>query len=277
MRNRRKDNRRRRFLALAGAMALTACGCAPDSRLAVPVSPPWNVATPAAWQPNAGPLWRPPFPTPYPRRPQGEDAWQFGDYAKAVALEDAAIRDADARHDASQAQDYAIRADSEAETERLGAAWADFRQAIRLDPHGEGAYINFGLWLDRAHRPAQGVAVLTEATRALPGSARCWGLLGWLQYQAGQFQPSLASSQRSEALDGGKPYVRYNQALCLAAEGDWPQAAAAYRRALANGPDDERQLALMDVRNALRKQPGSAALRRAEQMLADRAGRVPHT
>lgn len=138
-----------------------------------------------------------------------------------------------------------------------------------MDPHGKGAYLNFGIWLDRAHRPAQGVAALTQATQALPSSARCWGLLGWLQYQAGQFKPSLASSRRSEALDGGRSYVRYNQGLCLAAGGDWPQAAAAYRRALADGPDAERQIGLMDVRNALRKQPRSVALRRAERMLAD--------
>lgn len=93
-----------RSLALAGAVALTACGCAPDMRPAVS-APPWIVAAPAAWQPNAGPLWRPMFPTSYSRRPPGEDAWQFGDYAKAVALEDAAIRDAEGRHATPQAQD----------------------------------------------------------------------------------------------------------------------------------------------------------------------------
>jgi len=265
-------HRSRRLLALAGVATLMACGC--GSRPVVPVYRPWALSTPAAWRPNAGPLWRPAFPPPYAPRAPGEDAWQLGNYAQAVALEDAAIRDAEARHAPPQAIDYVIRADSEAATRHLGAAWADFRQAIRLDPHQELAYIRFGIWLDRAHRPAQGVAVLIQATRALPRSAGCWGLLGWLQYQAGQFEASLASSRHSEALDGSKSYVRYNQGLCRAALGDWPQAAAAYRRALGRGTDEDRQLALMEIRNALRKQPRSAVLRRAEQMLADGAGGV---
>lgn len=259
-------HRGRRFLALAGASVLVSWGC--GSRPAVQPYRPWEVSAPTAWQPNTRPLWQPPYSSSYPRPEPGEEAWRAGDYAKAITLEDAAVREAQARHSTPTAMDYTIRADSEAATERLRPAWADFRQAIRSDPHQELAYIRFGIWLDRAHRPAQGVAVLTQAVAALPHSAGCWGLRGWQQYQTGQFASSLASSRRSEALDGSKSYVRYNQGLCYAAMGDWPQAEAAYRRALARGTDEEQHLALMEIRNALRKHPHSAALRQAERMLA---------
>lgn len=190
-----------------------------------------------------------------------------GDYAKAVAAEDAVIR-----RGRPQAQDYAVRANAEAAIERLPPAWADFERAIRLDPTQERTYIDFGVWLDRARQPARGVRVLTAATRAFPRSAGCYALLGWLQYQAGQYPQSIASSRRAEALDASQLYVRYNQALCFAAAGDSVRSAAAYRRALAFGSDETRQAALMEIRNALRKHPASASLRQAEGLLRQRAG-----
>ncbi len=193
---------------------------------------------------------------------QGGADLRNGDYARAVADEDAVIR-----RGRPQAQDYAVRAYAEAATEHLPPAWADFEQAIRLDPTVERTYIDFGVWLDRAHQPARGARVLTAATRALPHDAGCYALLGWLQYQAGQYPQSIASSRRAEALDPSLPYVRYNQALCFAASGDAARSAGAYRRALAFGSDETRQAALMEIRNALRKHPSSASLRQAERML----------
>ena len=273
------------FPALACLVALTVCGC--DSRpnnthplkWVGPSAPPPMVQAPLPWQTPSPAFrrqsqdlkadWRLNPVSPMAARFQGLAAWQNGDYAQAIADENIAIGNAEAGRSAPQAQDYATRADSEAATKHLQAAWADFRQAIRLDPHQESTYIKFGTRLDQAHQSTQGVAVLTQATHALPGSAGCWGLLGWLQYQAGEFPTSLLSSARSEALDGSKSYVRYNQGLCYAALGEWPLSAATYRRALAHGTDEERQLALMEIRNALRKQPNSAALHQAEQLLMD--------
>jgi tetratricopeptide (TPR) repeat protein len=261
------------FPTLVCLMALTAVGCGnrpSDTGQEVWARP---TASPTFRPgPNLGPSWVPAtslVDSLAVSRRQGLAACQNQDYAQAVDDENLAIRDAEVSHITPQAQDYATRAEAEAATEHLAAAWADFRQAIRLDPHQESSYIKFGLWLDRAHQPEQGVAVLTQATDVLPRSAGCWGLRGWLQYKAEQFRPSLISSRRSEILDGSKSYVRYNQGLCYASLGDQPASATAYRRALAQGTDEERQLALMEIRWALREHPRSAALRRSEQMLMD--------
>ena len=244
--------------------AMAACGGGHS-----PADPPWNGPAPP---PRT--RWKaPPLPwNGYDRGlgSQGLADLRNGDFARAVADEDGVIRQGRAR-----AEDYAIRANAEAATERLPSAWADFEQAIRLDPAAERPYIDFGVWLDRAHQPRRGVGVLTAATRVLPRSAGCYALLGWLQCQAGQYPQSIASSRRAEALDSSLPYVRFNQALCFAAMGDATRSAAAYRRALASGSDETRQAALMEIRNSLRKHPNSAALRQAEAMLQARRGHPP--
>lgn len=267
--------RRCLVIFLSCVAALAACGCGRPSADA-----PWAVAAPNMGPPTPPLRYSLPhsahWETPPPRwagfasESAGRQAvadLRNGDYAKAVAVEDAVIRGG-----RPQAQDYAVRANAEAAVERLPSAWADFEQAIQLNPNVEQTYIDFGVWLDRAHQPARGARVLAAATRALPRDAGCYALLGWLQYQAGAYPQSIASSRRAEALDAGLSFVRYNQALCFAALGDSARSAAAYRRALAFGSDETRQAALMEIRNALRKRPASASLRQAEGMLRRRAG-----
>lgn len=255
-------------LPLLCVAALAACGCGRP-----PADAPWAVSAP-----DVRSLPPPRYPMPPGARWEAASRWnsfasenvgrrgaadlRYGDYAKAVADEDAVIR-----RGRPQAQDYAVRANAEAAIERLPPAWADFEEAIRLNPNVEQTYIDFGVWLDRAHQPARGVRVLTAATRILARDAGCYALLGWLQYQAGQYPQSIASSRRAESLDASLSFVRYNQALCFAASGDSVRSAAAYRRALAFGSDETRQAALMETRNALRKHPASASLRQAEGLL----------
>jgi Tfp pilus assembly protein PilF len=247
--------RRRLAITLLCVAALAACG---SGRL--PADPSWPIAAPDMRPP---PRWGG-FASESAGRQAVADL-RNGDYAKVVAEEDAVIR-----RGRPQAQDYAVRANAEAAIERLPPAWRDFEQAIQLDPNVGKTYIDFGVWLDRAHQPARGARVLAAATRALPRSAGCYALLGWLQYQAGAYPQSIASSRRAEALDASLSFVRYNQALCFAALGDAARSAAAYRRALAFGSDETRQAALMEIRNALRRHPTSASLRQAEGLLCRR-------
>ena len=184
--------------------------------------------------------------------------WRHKDYALSIQDSKAAIALGHVHPD-----DYGVQAKAEAALGRDQAAQADFTQALQMDPNYLDGYIGLGALAEKHHQYAQAVSVFARATQVSPGSAQFWGSLGWFQYESGQTAQAIESDRRSQALDAGQEWVRYNLALTYAAAGRSALSQAAYADALARSTPQDRQAGLADIRHALAKQPGSAALRLA--------------
>ncbi len=184
--------------------------------------------------------------------------WRRKEYARSIQDSKAAIALGHVNPD-----DYGVQAKAEAALGQDAAAAADFQQALRMDPDYLDGYIGLGDLADKHHQYAQAVAVYQKAVQAAPGNAQFWGSLGWFQYEAGHSAQALASDRHSQALDPNQAWVIYNTALTYAATGQSAQAQAAYADALASGTAADRTAGIADIRHALAKQPGSAALRSA--------------
>lgn len=184
--------------------------------------------------------------------------WQHKDYKLSIEDSKTAIGMGHARPD-----DYGVQAKAEAALGQDAAAQADFTRALRRDPMYLDGYIGLGNLAEKHHRYAQAVSVFQQATQAAPTNAQFWGSLGWFQYKAGQNGAALVSDRHSQGLDPHQAWVLYNLALTYAAAGQSAEAHAAYTDALASGGVSEQKAGVTDIREALVKQPASAALHAA--------------
>lgn len=194
--------------------------------------------------------------------------WHRKNYALSIQDSKAAIALGHVHPD-----DYGVQAKAEAALGRDQAASADFQQALQMDPDYLDGYIGLGDLANKHHQYAQAVAVYQKAVQAAPGNAQFWGSLGWFQYEAGQNAQALKSDRYAQSLDPNQAWVNYNTALTYAAAGQSASAQAGYADALASGTAADRNAGLADIRHALTRQPGSAALRLAlAQVQAGSAG-----
>jgi tetratricopeptide (TPR) repeat protein len=184
--------------------------------------------------------------------------WQRKQYALSIQDSKAAIALGHAHPD-----DYGVQAKAEAALGQDQAAQADFQQALRLDPAYLDGYIGLGNLAEKQHQYVQAAAVYQKAVQAAPSNAQFWGSLGWFQYENGQNSQALASDRHAQSLDPNQGWVNYNIALTYAAVGQSAQAQAAYSDALASGTAADQKAGIADIRHALVRQPGSAALRQA--------------
>lgn len=193
-------------------------------------------------------------------RQRADAYWQHKDYARAIADSSAAINRGHPRPD-----DYGVRAKAEAALSQDTAAGADFLRAVQRDPSYLDGYTGLGNLADKHHQYGQVVAVFGRATRADPGNAPFWGSLGWFQYESGQFPQAIASDRCAQSLNPNQSWVNFNLGLCYAVSGDKARAEAAYADALAHISKADQKAALTDIRNALARQPGSAALQQTQR------------
>ena len=193
--------------------------------------------------------------------------WHHKDYALSIKDSKAAIALGHVHPD-----DYGIQAKAEMALNQDSAASADFTQALRLDPMYLDGYVGLGDLAEKHHQYAQAVQIFQQATSAAPSNAQFWGSLGWFQYKAGQGSAALVSDRHSQGLDPNQAWVNYNLALTYAAAGQSAEAHAAYTDALASGGAAEQKAGMTDIREALAKEPASAALRAA--LVQVQTGRV---
>ncbi len=184
--------------------------------------------------------------------------WQRKQYALSIKDSKAAIALGPVHPD-----DYGVQAKAEAALGQDTAAQADFARALRLDPAYLDGYIGLANLAEKRHQYAQAASVYQKAVLAAPGNAQFWGSLGWFQYESGQNAQAVASDRHAQSLDPGQAWVAYNLGLTYAVMGRSAEAQAAYADAQANGAAADQKAGLADLRNALRKQPGSATLRLA--------------
>jgi Tfp pilus assembly protein PilF len=171
-------------------------------------------------------LTQPAGAAPLPGVPEYALAFHRGEYARATTLAGELLK---ARPDDVQAR--IVLARSEAAMGRLDAAYAGFREALRLDPRSPDALYYLGI--------AAGALAEAEYGRLLemaPGSARAHQLRG-LSYQA-QGRSTEAERELEASLAAGPPSVDVLVALgdLRRAKLGFPEARAAYAQAVELAP-----------------------------------------
>lgn len=106
-----------------------------------------------------------------------------------------------------------------------------------------------------------------ENALRLDNSAASRGSLGWVQYLAGKLPEAIANSQMAIKMDPSVTFARFNLGLCYAVQGNADAAKTSYRDALQHAKTEDLKGGLQDVKDALAKQPNSAALKQAETLL----------
>lgn len=146
-------------------------------------------------------------------------------------------------------------------------AIADFTKSIQLKPNYFNAYLDRGIIHSKKKDYHRAIADFNTAIKISPKNGEVWGRLGWCQYCIGERANALINSRKALELDSKLTWVRLNVALLYAVQGNWKAAQAEYRMALAKATREEVETSVRNVQDALKKQPSSAALKRALQML----------
>lgn len=209
-------------------------------------------------------LTQPEAPTAAPPAvPEYARAFHRGDYARATALAAERLK---ARPTDVQAQ--IVLARSDAAMGRLEAAYAGFREALRLDPRSPDALYYLGL--------AAGALAEAEYGRlieAAPDSARAHQLRG-RSFQA-QGRSAEAEAEFEAALAAGPPTVEVLVALgdLRRAKVSFKEARAAYSRAVELSPGDYDALYGLGVCDSYAGEHATAAdlFRRALRVAPDSA------
>jgi tetratricopeptide (TPR) repeat protein len=201
--------------------------------------------------------------TQAPAIPEYARAFHRGDYARATALAAERLK---ARPTDVQARILLARCD--AAMGRLDAAYAGFREALRLDPRSPDALYYLGI--------AAGALAEAEYGRLLemaPDSARAHQLRG-RSYQA-QGRSKEAEAELEAALAAGPPSAEVLVALgdLRRARLSFPEARAAYVQAVELSPGDYDALYGLGVCDSYAGEHASAAglFRRALRVAPDSA------
>ncbi len=162
---------------------------------------------------------------------------------------------------------YAVLGSSLRDAGRFEDAVAAYRHALAIEPDDNGVLTNLAIALRRLGRFEEAVAAARRAVEVQP-SARNHNNLGNALVQAGGASEALAHHRRAVELDADLPGGFMTLGLTLASLERFKLAEAAFRRALAQRPDDV--LTLVARGNALvrldRPADAEASFRRALEL-----------
>ncbi len=163
---------------------------------------------------------------------QAQQAYQQGDYRRALSLSDSARKLAP-----NLADGYFLRGRIFTELDQLGRADSAYRQVIRIDPQYRGAHFNLGSVAFRKgeYRRAQR---LYEQERALYPSARVWLHSGRIYRELERPDSARMAFEKAVSLDStfARAYHKLSQ---LAQErGSLEQALTHARRAVEHSSDE---------------------------------------
>lgn len=119
---------------------------------------------------------------------------------------------------------------------KAGAALAEFREAIRLQPDSAEAQANTGIALERLGRPVEAEGCYREALRLDPGLAAAWYDLGQLLLQSRRPMEAAEDFRVALRLDPALATAHNNLGLALARLGRPDDAVREFREALRLNP-----------------------------------------
>jgi len=123
----------------------------------------------------------------------------------------------------------------------LPASEKAFRQALArasTREEKEGAYGDLSLFYQFSGKATEVLRVLEEGTRALPGSAALWSMLGAAHGRAGDNAAATRAYERSVAIRPTALACK-TLALLLAGAGDRARAIALWKQSLALDPSQQ--------------------------------------
>jgi CRISPR-associated protein Csy1 len=135
-----------------------------------------------------------------------------------------------------------LRAEAHQGLRNPGAAVADLRGAIALEPRDPKPHNALGIALADAGDGGSAIAAFRRAVELDPGYARAWNNLGNALRDVGRAGEALAAFQRAVAVDPDYALAWTNLAAIAREQGDDTAAEQAFRRALAAKPDQRSAL-----------------------------------
>jgi Flp pilus assembly protein TadD len=152
-------------------------------------------------------------------------------------------------------------------------AFAEYREAIRLQPDYAAAHYNLGNTLRDQGKLLEAIAALREAIRLQPGYAEAHNNLGLALHDQGKVSEAVAEYREAIRLQPDYAAAHYNLGIVLAGQGKRAEAIVAFREATRLRPDDaqahhnlglalhgqgKRAEAVAEYRAAIRLQPDYA-------------------
>lgn len=147
----------------------------------------------------------------------------------------------------------------------LKAAFAHYREAVRLDARHARALVGIGLALYKSGHVAAATEAFLRATDAQPGLTEAWGNLAAMLGESGQLTAALTALDRALALAPDRADLYALRGDLMRLGGKTRDAAAAYARAVRLRPDAPEFLNKLSSAQRLANDAGAAetSLRRA--------------
>lgn len=112
------------------------------------------------------------------------------------------------------------------------------RQAILLDPHNAGLYVDFA-YIAYSHQSFQvGIDILSDGIQQLPNSAQLYFARGVMYVQVANYDKSQADFEKAYELDPNQSLTAAAQSLLAVQKNDLDLALASVKERLTKRPDD---------------------------------------
>lgn len=121
-------------------------------------------------------------------------------------------------------------------------AEACFRQVLEMNPDVPWNYVNLGILMAKADRSAEGIRILEEGRRRLPGSPVILSHLMAVYLRSGRSADALAAGREILAIDADHFDALYVTGDILARQENWADAVSYFERALRIEPENEALL-----------------------------------
>jgi Tfp pilus assembly protein PilF len=110
-----------------------------------------------------------------------------------------------------------------------------YLEAIRLEPQGVEAYLNYGMLVGSQDRLDEAAEVFTSALAADPASATAHTFLGYIRDRQGRRDDAIAGYRAALALEPNQPRANYLLGELLLADGDETKAAEHFELSVTGG------------------------------------------
>lgn len=190
------------------------------------------------------------------------------EYDAALAILDALPAGKLRQFDAVRKQLIMSRASSLAGMKRYDEAENQMRTLLVSSSKEAPLHSTLAQVLDTAGKHLEAIKEYRIALSLSPNDAISWGNLGWSQYNAALYDEAVQSSLQALKLDRELTYVRFNLGLIYALQHHWDLARTEYSEAIKFAAPSELEAGIGDLRDALKRQPGSVELTKALDLLS---------
>jgi tetratricopeptide (TPR) repeat protein len=134
------------------------------------------------------------------------------------------------------------------------------RRLLEIDPNNSSALNFIGYTLaDQGRELEEAERLIRRALLLNPGNGAITDSLGWVLYQKGDYAQALEYLQRADRVTPGEPVIIMHVGDAYRKLGQVKEALAAYRRALAAGPEERVRRQLQQRLKEMQAEPTGGA------------------